>query len=197
MKFLRFLGNEILLGTLIAVLSVMTALSSYQGAMADSEQNKYEILGMRNLNDGNVLYLESNQIWIQDDGNYDNWHINQFDNPEAAAYYEGNFTEALFAAMERNGADEYPIDNQYVDELYADANSYFDESESNFDLGAQYDERGDFLQLVVMIMALGLAFAAWASLMKEESNMRLVFAFFSILTLIMGIIAYIKAPVVG
>jgi len=46
-------------------------------------------------------------------------------------------------------------------------------------------------------MALGLAFAAWASLMKEESNMRLVFAFFSILTLIMGIIAYIKAPVVG
>ena len=197
MKIFRFLGNEILLGTLIAVLSVMTALSSYQGAMADSEQNKFEILGMKNLNDGNVLYLESNQIWIQDDGNFDNWYINQFDNPEVAAYYEGNFTEALFAAIERNGADEYPIDDQYVDELYADANSYFDESETSFELGAQYDERGDFLQLVVMIMALGLAFAAWASLMKEESNMRLMFALFAILTLIMGIITYIKVPVVG
>ncbi len=32
MKFLRFLGSEVVLGTLIAVLSVMTAVSSYQGA---------------------------------------------------------------------------------------------------------------------------------------------------------------------
>ena len=37
---LRFLGSEIILGTLIALLSVGVAYASYQGSMADSDQNK-------------------------------------------------------------------------------------------------------------------------------------------------------------
>jgi len=84
-KFFGFLGNEVILGTMIALLSVFTALASYQGAMADSEQNKYEIMGMKDLNDGNVFYLEANQNWLQDDNNYDNWYTNQDTNPEVAA----------------------------------------------------------------------------------------------------------------
>jgi hypothetical protein len=36
LKILRLLGNEILLGTLIALLTVFTAVSSYQGALADA-----------------------------------------------------------------------------------------------------------------------------------------------------------------
>ncbi len=197
MKFLRMFGSEIVLGTLIAILSIMTAMSSYQGAMADSEQNKFEILGMVNLNDGNVLYLESNQIWIQDDGNYDNWYINQVNNPEVAAYYEGNFTEALFAAIERNGANEYPMDDQYEEELYADAYELFDESEASFELGAEWDERGDQLQLIMLLMALGLTFAAWASLLKDESNMRIVFAVMAFAVLVLGLVTYLAVPVVG
>jgi len=81
-KFFSFLGNEVVLGTMIALLSVFTAVASYQGAMADSEQNKYEILGMKELNDGNVFYLEANQNWLQDDNNYDNWYVNVDTNPE-------------------------------------------------------------------------------------------------------------------
>ncbi len=193
MKFLRFLGNEFFLGTMIALLSVFTAVSSYQGAMSDSEQNKFEILGMKNLNDGNVLYLESNQIWMQDDSNYDNWYINHIDNPEVAAYYESNFTEGLAAAIQRNGAEEYPMDEQYANELYADANGLFDESDTNFELGSQWDSRGDQLQLVMLVMALGLAFAAWASLLKEESKMRYLFAAFAFITLVAGLITYFVA----
>jgi len=43
-------------------LSVFTAIASYQGALADGNQNDFEIKGMTSLNDVNVLYLESNQI---------------------------------------------------------------------------------------------------------------------------------------
>ena len=43
MKFLRILGNEIVLGTLIAVLSVFTAVASWQGSVADGKQNEFEI----------------------------------------------------------------------------------------------------------------------------------------------------------
>lgn len=56
----KFLVNEIFLGTMIAIPSVFTAYVSYAGAIADSEQNKYEILGMQQLNDGNAEYLRAN-----------------------------------------------------------------------------------------------------------------------------------------
>lgn len=189
-KNLGFLGNEIFLGAMIALLSIFTAVASYQGAMADSEQNKFEILGMQALNDGNADYLSANQDWIQDDGNYDNWYINQDTNPEIAAYYEGNFSEALFAAIERNGADVYPMDEEYVNTLYASAYEYWEDSDANFQLGSEWDTRGDQLQLVVLIMTLGLVFVAWGSLLKEESNMRLAFSFLGTLTFIGGLIIY-------
>ena len=61
MKFLRVLGNEIILGTLIAVLSVFTAVASWQGSVADGKQNEFELLGVTSLNDGNAEYLRANQ----------------------------------------------------------------------------------------------------------------------------------------
>jgi hypothetical protein len=185
-RFFGFLGNEIVLGTMIALLSVFTAITSYQGAMADSKQNEYEILGMKELNDGNVFYLEANQNWLQDDNNYDNWYVNVDTNPEIAAYYEGNFSEALVTALE---ADQYP--ELYEEQLYADAYAYFDSSESNFSLAGQYDEKGDQLQLVMLIMALGLALSAWASLLGPESNMRLAFSLFGIIAFLAALFIYI------
>lgn len=190
-KLFGFLSNEIFIGTLIALLSIFTAVSSYQGAMADSEQNKYEILGMQALNDGNAEYLSANQTWIQDDGNYDNWYVNQEANPEISDYYASNFTEELDAAIERNGPDEYPMDEEYSDALYADAIEYWDNSDVNFELGSQYDERGDQLQLVMLIMTLGLVLAAWGALLKEESVMRKIFSFLGLVALIVGLATYI------
>ncbi len=197
-KFFGFLGNEIFLGTLIALLGIATAISSYQGAMADSEQNKYEILGMQALNDGNAEYLSANQTWIQDDGNYDNWYINQDTNPDIAEYYEGNFTQELADAVTRNGADEYPIDEEYVNSLYADANAFWEDSDANFDLGSQWDERGDQLQLVTLIMTLGLVFAAWGSLLGAESKMRILFALLGTITFVAALFIYLfQVPVIG
>jgi hypothetical protein len=189
-KLFGFLSNEIFLGTLIALLSIFTAIASYQGAMADSEQNKYEILGMQALNDGNAEYLSANQTWIQDDGNYDNWYINQDINPDISDYYSGNFTEELDAAIERNGPDEYPMDEEYSNALYESAIGYWDDSDVNFGLGSQYDERGDQLQLVMLIMTLGLVLAAWGALLKEESQMRKIFALLGLVALIVGLATY-------
>ncbi|HCR71419.1 MAG TPA: hypothetical protein DIW23_08260 [Anaerolineae bacterium] len=187
-KALGFLGNEFFLGTMIALLSVFTAVASYQGAMADSEQNKFEILGMQYLNDGNAEYLTSNQYISQDYSYYDNWFLNLDERPDIAEYYESNFSPELQAAIER---DNGIWDDEYYDAMYAIPAGLFDESDTNFEIGSQWDERGDQLQLVMLIMALGLAFAAWASLMSVESNMRYLFALLGVIALIAGVIAYI------
>jgi len=194
MKIFRFLGNEILLGTLIALLSVFTAVASYQGAMADSEQNKFEILGMQSLNDGNAEYLTANQEIIQDYTYFDNWYLNVDERPDIAEYYQSSFSQPLIDAMARN--PDVVFDDQYYNEMYALPTELFDESDVNFELGSQWDERGDQLQLVMLLMALGLAFAAWAALLREESNLRLVFAALALITLAFGLMTYMQVPVV-
>ena len=194
MKSLSFLGNEIILGTLIALLSVFTAVASLQGSVADGKQNDFEILGMKSLNDGNAEYLRSNQDITQDYNYFDNWYLNLDERPDVAEYYQGSFSQALLDAVDRN--PDAVWDDQYYEAVYADANAYFDDSDANFEIAGQWNDRGDRLQLVLMIMALGLAFAAWASLLKDEGNMRVLFALFAIMTLAIGVVAYLGVPAV-
>ena len=187
MKFLRVLGKEMVLGTLIAILGVFTALASFQGSMADSEQNKYEILGMQQLNDGNAEYLSANQFIVYDFNMYDGWYVT--DDEDKAAYYESSYSDELVASIEANPDD--PFNEEYYDAMYAIAHEYWDESDANFELAGQYDDRGDKLQLVMLLMALALAFAAWAALQKEESNMRTLFAFASVAVFVAGLLKYL------
>ena len=185
----KIFSSEIFLGTMIAVLSVFTAFASFQGAMADSEQNKFEILGMQQLNDGNAEYLRANQDITQDYNYFDNWYLNVDERPDIAEYYEFNFSEALTAAFE--SAPDVVWTDEYYDSMYAEATALWDESDINFDLASQFDERGDQLQLVMLVTALGLAFVAWASLLGAESNMRILFAVFGSIALIAGVIVYL------
>lgn len=194
-KIVIFLGNEILLGLLITVLSVFTALASYQGALADGNQNDAEIKGMQTLNDGNAEYLTENQNISQDYNYYDNWYINQDTNPEAADYYQFNFSQHLQDAIARDPNAVW--DEQYYTNMAATSTELFDTSEAEFILATNWNERGDHLQLVLTIMAIGLAFAGWASINKEESNLRGFFSLFSIITLVIGLIYYFATPIVA
>jgi hypothetical protein len=164
--------------------------------MSDSEQNKFEIMGMQTLNDGNAEYLRANQDITQDYNYFDNWYINSEERPDIAEYYQFSFSEQLLAAMERD--PEGVWDEQYYNDMYADATSLWDESDANFSLATQWDERGDQLQLVMLIMALGLALAAWSSLLGAESNMRKLFSLFGLLSFIAGLFIYLTmVPSVG
>ena len=187
MKLLRILGHELVLGTLIAVLSVFTAYASWQGSIADSKQNENEVLGMQNLNDGNAEYLSANQFIVYDFTMYDGWYTTE--DEDKAAYYESSYSDELVAAIEANPDD--PFNEEYYDAMYAIAHEYWDESDANFELAGQYDDRGDKLQLVMLLMALALAFAAWGALQKEESNMRTLFAFASVAVFVVGLLNYL------
>ena len=194
-KGVIFLGNEILLGMLITVLSVFTAIASLYGAFADGNQNDAEIQGMQALNDGNAEYLTENQNISQDYNYYDNWYINQDTNPEAADYYQFNFSQQLQDAIARDPNTVW--DDQYYTDMAVTSSEFFSTSESEFILATNWNERGDHLQLVLTIMAIGLAFAGWASINKEESNLRGFFSLFSIITLVIGLIYYFATPIVA
>ncbi len=193
MKFLRMFGSEMVLGTLVVILSVLTALASYQGSIADSKQNEHEIKAMQELNDGNAEYLSANQFIVYDFSMYDGWYTT--DDEEKAAYYEESYSQELLDSIANNPDDIFGED--YYNAMYSVANAYWEESDADFETAGAWDNRGDGLQLVVLIMALGLAFAAWASLLKEENNMRMVFSVLAIIMLVYGLITYMGVPAVA
>ena len=193
MKSLQIFGKEMVLGALIAILSVFTAFVSLQGSTADSKQNENEILGMQSLNDGNAEYLSANQFIVYDFTMYDGWYTT--DDDAKAEYYESSYSDELIAAIEANPED--PFSEDYYNAMYESANALWEESDAAFETAGEWDNRGDGLQLVMLFMALGLAFAAWASLLKEESNLRPLFALAAVIMLIVGLGFYLAAPVVG
>lgn len=191
---LQFLGSELILGSLIAILSVLTALAGYQGSMADSEQTTSNVQGQQKLTDANAEYLTANQLIVYDYTLYDGYFTAQ-PGAEQEEYYLSSFSDTLQADMAA-GVDLFS--DSYYESMYAEANAMFEEADALFAKAQEWNKRGDALQLVMLIMALGLAFAAWASLLKEESKMRILFAFFSIAMLVYGLITYLAVPsVVG
>ncbi|PKN90915.1 MAG: hypothetical protein CVU44_21655 [Chloroflexi bacterium HGW-Chloroflexi-6] len=192
---LRFLGSEVVLGILITVLSIGTASASYLGAMADSDQNKYEIQGMRALNDGNTTYLEANQNLSQDYAYFDSWYTNDGVDQDRADYYLEQMSDELATLATSDTMDEAAWE-AYELGIFADSLQLFDRADASFTLATAFDEKGDSLQLVMLFMALGLAFAAWASLLDAESNLRPMFAIFAIVTLVAALVTYFGIPAI-
>jgi len=191
---IRFFGSELILGILITLLSIGTAYASYTSAMADSDQNKFEIQGMKALTDANTTYLEVNQDLSQDFNYFDNWYTNLGVDDEKAQYYLEQMSDGL-AALATSDEEFNEADwNAYTEGLYTDYAQLSERSEQSYKMGGYFDEKGDTLQLVVLYGALGLAFAAWASLLKEESYLRPIFAVFAIIALVMGLLAFFGIP---
>jgi hypothetical protein len=187
----RFLTSEVALGTLIAILSILTAVASYQSGLAGAAEGDANIEGQRLLADSNAEYVLVNQEVVYDYNMFDGYYINDGEDQFRADYYRDEFSEALNAGMERD--EEDPFDDAYYDEVFADADDLYDEATAKFEDAQVASEKANKLQLVMLIMAVGLSFAAWASLLDGASKMRLFFAIAALAALILGLLNYIPA----
>ena len=180
------------MGSLVAILSLLAAVSGYQASMSDSNQTTKNVQGQQALTDANAEYLSANQLIVYDYSLYDGWYTAETD--EKTEYYLGSFSEELQASMANNLED--PFDDAYYTAMYTEPNAMFDAADALFEEAEEYNTRGDALQLVLLVSALGLALAAWASLLKEESPVRLAFGVLSTLMLIYSIVLYLGVPTV-
>jgi len=187
-KLIKFFSSEWVLGILVALLSVLIAAAAYQSSLFDSKESDFNVEGQKQLTESNSLYLEANQFVIYDYQMYDGWYINDGTSAELADYYMSSFSENLSASMER---EEGPFDDQYYTEMYADAESTYEVAMTGFDDANTAGNKADSLQLVVLIYAVGLALAAYGSMLGEEANLRKFFGLLSVVALIFGTIVYI------
>ncbi|MBV6397086.1 MAG: hypothetical protein HFACDABA_02691 [Anaerolineales bacterium] len=193
MKFLRFFASEGLLGALVAALSIMTALATFQNASANSEQNRYEILGMKSLNEGNAEYMRSIQVVLYDYQLIDSYYT--ADSQQDADYFAYSFSPTLKDALARDPNN--PFAQEYFDAIYSNATALLTDADANFEQANRWDAHSDRLQVVMLFTALGLTFAAWASLLRSESAMRVLFSLLSILLLCLGVGSYLLTLLAG
>ena len=197
----RRITSEITLGTLIAVLSTMTALASYQSSVQGSNENNANVEGQAILADSNAEYLRANQEILYDYSMYDGFFIHDGEDEFPSEYYRANFSGPLDRAMELD--PDNPFSDAYYEEMLADANETYGQALQRFEDAQASGKKSNDLQLVMLIMAVGLSFAAWASLLSPVSVMRVLFASFSGVTLahralhLRGRALRVRIPVVG
>jgi hypothetical protein len=182
---LRFLSSDAFLGTLVVLLSIFTAAAAYQGALSDSAESDFNVEAQKVLSLSNTEFLRATQDIIQDYTMYDGYYLNVDTNPEAADYYAGNFSEQLQASLDR---PEGPFDDEYYDTIYLDADGTYDEAVLNFDKAQAAGNKADRYQLIILVLAVGLSLAAWASLAKPENPMRIIFGILAAIILVFGLV---------
>lgn len=180
---MKWLGSNLMLGFLVTILSVFTAVANYSMYVVGGNASSHEAEGDRLLADANTAYISASQFIIVDYSMYDSYYTNQGVDDFTADYYQSQFSDALQASVDRGN----PFDDQYYEEMDADANTAFDEAFANFDLANAEGEREAGYQLAMLITAVGLAFAAYASLLDEANRLRRIFALMSLIMLVLSI----------
>lgn len=180
---MKWLGSNLMLGFLVTVLSIFTAVANYSTYVVGGRASDYQAEGDRLLANANTEYIQATQFIIVDYTMYDGYYINFDKDNEAANYYQDNFSDALKASLDRND----PFDSSYHDAMYATADATFDEAFAKIDQSNAESEREAGYQLAMLITAVGLAFAAYASLLDEANRLRRVFALMSLIMLVFSI----------
>jgi hypothetical protein len=180
---LKWLGSNLMLGFLVTVLSIFTAVANYSTYVVGGKASDYQAEGDRLLANSNTEYIRATQFIIVDYTMYDRYYVNLDKDNAAADYYQANFSDELKASLDRNDA----FDSAYSDAMYADADATFDEAFAKIDQSNAESGREAGYQLAMLITAVGLAFAAYASLLDEANRLRRVFALMSLIMLVLSL----------
>ena len=180
---LQWLGSSLTLGFLVTVMSVLTAAANYATYAVGGTAADYEKAGDRFLADANTSYINASQYIIVDYTMYDSYHVNEGVDDFAAQYYQSQFSDPLKASMDRGD----PFDDQYYAEMEATADAQFKEAFVNLDLASAAAEQEAGYQLAMLVAAVGLAFAAYASLLDEANRLRKIFALMSLIMMVLSI----------
>lgn len=185
----KFFRSESVIGTLVALLSILTAVIGYQASLTDSKANDLTLKAQRTLSEADREFLVVSQDINTDLISYDNYFASE--DEEAAENYAASFSDALVENLD-DPDREFLFDEIYYEEMYGLANLCFFESDVLFAQGDDVGNLADQYQLVMFIFAIGLAMAAWASLLSDTGNMRPTFVIFAIAALIFGGIFYLN-----
>lgn len=184
--------SQIVLSSLIVILSLFTAYISYERSLASSAQLRHNTEALRELMLGTSAETMANANYQFDLANYSDAELATDDIQKTK--YEIRYSEQLQNAIAVNIDD--PFSEDYFQKTFAESEQYRDNAEGLFTSANGYSKRGNALQQIILIATLGLGFVAWTSVIKNERNMiRIVFIAFAFLTLVYAAYLFTQVPI--
>lgn len=177
---------NLILGFLVSALSVLTAAANYNAYQSSNLASDLEAEGDRLLADANTGYIQANQYIILDYTMFDGEFLQRGVDDFAADYYKDSFSVSLQASIDRGSA----FDEHYYAEMYSSADQSINDAFASIDAANAESDREAGFQLAMLIASVGLAFAAYASLLNNANFLRTVFTVLSFILLALGAIQF-------
>jgi hypothetical protein len=185
----RFFARELFIGSVVAILTILTAVAAFQASRLGVDAGRASARSVRTLLESNAAFLSSNQEISADLTLYGLSLNPELDETERA-FYESSFSPALREALERSGDGAYPFDQGYDEYQFGLANELFDDVFELVDQSGEKRAQNQRFQLATFIFAIALAFSSWASLAADGTRMRHGFSLLAVAVGAVGVVAY-------
>jgi hypothetical protein len=173
---------------MVAIYGILTALTIFAGSRAEGLYYDNVFIAQAQLNDASELAIEAHIGVSHDLDVLEQMQIQELAGagPEMAEFLYGHLSADAQASLERSG----DIDEVYIDGMYLAHNVERERAMRSFDLAVAWSERSSTYETLATILAVGLAFAAWASLIENAGAIRWVFTVIATLIL-MGSLGFL------
>lgn len=183
-----------LLVAMVAIYSILTAVMAFSTARAEGLSSDNAFIFLSHLTDSVDLSLGAHALFEHDLRLFEQIQVHQISgsDPEIIEFLEGQYSPEAQANLERS---DWP-DQTYWEEIFFHHNVERDLAMRSIGLAAAWSERSSTYQTVVTLLAVGMAFTAWASLMERAGRIRWLFTAVAGLILI-GCLGFLSVHLVA
>lgn len=170
------------LAALVTIYGCLMALVVFSASHADGLYYDNVFVSQSQLNDASELAIEAHIGVLHDFDVLEQIQTLEFSgaDPEVIEFLYGHLSAEAQASLERSGE----IDEIYGQEVYAVPSLERELATRSFDLAAQWSDRANAYEALATALAVGLAFAAWASLLERTNAVRWMFTILATLMLV-------------
>jgi hypothetical protein len=189
----RVLQSQLVLGALVALLTVANAYVTYRSAKTSLASSTLDFYAAKEMHHATIAHLDGNARYMIDLTAFSAHRLLEDRDPELAENSLQRASEELLVSMERPGG---PFDEVYNQARYGEARAAMETAQELYDQADQASLRSERYSLASTILAVGLGATAWAGLLRERNALRLVFSVAAVVSLVSGLVmaSYFPGP---
>lgn len=167
------LESQLVLGAMVAVLTVATAYVAYRSAASSLNSSTLDFYAAKEMQHATLLHLSGNANYMIDLTAYNGYSLLKDRDPDLAAESLSRASEDLLAGLDRPGG---PFDEEYKQVRYGEARAALDRAQALYDRADRASVQAEHFALASGILSIGLGATAWAALLQRRSLLRMIFA---------------------
>lgn len=180
----RVLQSQILLGALVAVLTIANAYVTYRSSKASLASSTLDFYAAKEMHNATIAHLDGNAQYMIDLTAYSGYRLLEGKDPKWAQQSLSHGSEHLLVGLER---PEGPFDDEYNQVRYSNSRAAVEKAQALYNQADQTGMQAERFSLASTILAVGLGATAWAGLLRERDSLRLVFSVSAVVSLVVGL----------